>query len=401
MAAQPSRTEPLPPFLVAPEATPGQLEVYARFPHGLLLVDGAGVLLDLNPAAERMVGAVDAAARCCDLLGCRRPGTPLAAGCITELALEHPGLLPDVRLDLVASGTGPVSVWVTAAPLRLDGSLVVLELRRGMPGDRRRRAEAHWSGAAELRVQALGSTRLQTGEGALDGDWLGHRPGQLLKYLICRRGRVVGVDELLEAFWPAQGRSAMTTLRQTVHVLRDRLEPGRVKHARSAFVVARGGGYELDRGNVAIDVDEFERTARHGLQAPAVGEAAMAEPVLIRAAELYGGDFLSDEPYAEWAFAERDRLRDLAVRVLRALGTARLAAGDLEGATGHAQRAAELEPFDAELQRELIGVQLRRGRHRDAQRHYEAVSKRFAQAFGDGPGFTLADVGRDVREGGG
>ena len=83
-------------------------------------------------------------------------------------------------------------------------------------------------------------------------------------------------------------------------------------------MVARHGGYELAPGRVWIDADDFEAHARAGpgrrsqRGAPERAEAALGE-----AADAYQGDFLADEPYAEWALPERERLRDLAGQVLR------------------------------------------------------------------------------------
>ncbi len=81
-----------------------------------------------------------------------------------------------------------------------------------------------------------------------------------------------------------------------------------------------------------------------------------AEIELTAAARAYGGDFLADEPYAEWALAERERLRDLAAQVLRGLAALQLAAGDEEAAAEHLQRLVELEPLDLPAQRDLIAL---------------------------------------------
>ncbi len=85
-------------------------------------------------------------------------------------------------------------------------------------------------------MRALGRTRLESETAPVAGEWLGHRPGQLLKYLVCERGRVVTHDELLEVFWPNAGRAGATSVRQAIHTLRDRLEPGRPKGKPSGYV---------------------------------------------------------------------------------------------------------------------------------------------------------------------
>jgi DNA-binding SARP family transcriptional activator len=328
--------------------------VFEFLPSGVVVTDAQGHLTGVNLTARRLLGDVLARERlrCCDLFGCRRAGTPLADHCFTELALERPEPLPEVRVDIASREGQPASFWVSAASIGDTGAAVIFQLRQGVVGDRRRRTEPHWMVGPRLRIFTLGRTRLESSEGPLAGEWLSHRPGEVLKFLVCQRSRTVPIDELLETLWPA-GRAAPTNVRQAVHTLRDRLEPTRAKHGRSAFIAARKGGYELEAANLWIDADDFEANARSGLGAAQGGDVEIAEPALARAAALYRGDFLADEPYAEWVFAERDRLRDLAAQVLRAIATLKLAAEDLDAAGEHLQRLAELEPYDLDAQREL------------------------------------------------
>jgi DNA-binding SARP family transcriptional activator len=181
-------------------------------------------------------------------------------------------------------------------------------------------------------------------------------------------------------------------VRQAIHTLRDRLEPDRPRGKPSGYVIARGGGYELAPSRVTIDADDFEARARAGLQELQRGATERAEETLAAAARAYGGNFLADEPYAEWALAERERLRDLAAQVLRGLAELRRDAGDEDAAAEHLQRLVELEPLDLEAQRELIGLMLRRGRHSEALRRYELVRLRYKRTFGSEPPFDLAQL---------
>jgi DNA-binding SARP family transcriptional activator len=368
--------------------------VFEFLPSGVLFMNAHGEVQGANLTARRMLGPVfeREKVRCCDILDCRRAGTPLADHCITELALSHEGPLPEVRVDLPIRGGQVGSVWTTAVMIGGHEPSVLIQLRPGVVGDRRRRTEPHWMGGPRLRVFALGRTRVESGEGPLAGDWLGHRPGQMLKYLVCHRHRVVPAEELIEVFWPQAGMRGTTSVRQAIHTLRDRLEPGRERHGASAFIAGRPGGYELEGASVWIDADDFEESVRVGLRAAAAGDAETAEPALARAAALYRGDFLSDEPYAEWAFAERDRLRDLAAQSLRSLSDIRRDAGDLEAATEQLHRLAELEPFDMDVQRDLLALLLRRGRHAEAQRRHEIVRRRYRRTFGEEPPFDLAEL---------
>jgi DNA-binding SARP family transcriptional activator len=362
---------------------PSAAVVLEHLPAGVVVLDDEGRLVGGNRAAERLLGTLpqDGSAGCCELVGCRRPGTPLESRCIAE-AVRASGR-PVGELLVHTPGGG---AWVTAAPV--EGGGVVLQLR----------TEATGAGEADerLRIRALGPMQLEAGGAVLEGDWLAHRPGQVLKYLIAARGRPVAADELLAAFWPhSGGPPAATNVRQAVHALRDRMEPGRERQAASRFVAGRrGGGYELIAGMVLVDADVFTAAAEAGLKALRDGDGPRAEAALARAAALYRGDFLADEPDAEWALPERARLRSLAGRVFRALAGMRVRAGELDAASELLGRLAELEPLDVEAQRQLLTLLLRRGRRSEAARRYEVVARRFRRAFGEEPGFELAELAR-------
>jgi DNA-binding SARP family transcriptional activator len=242
-----------------------------------------------------------------------------------------------------------------------------------------------------LRLFALGELRVEGPSGAsLGGAWLDQRPGQLLRFLVCRRGRITPADAIAEAMWPHAGSSAPTTVRYFVHALRDRLEPARARQAPSAFVECRRGGYALRRESVWIDADAFEHAARQGMSALGAGRGASGRRHLERAAALYRDDFLADEPYADWAFAERERLRAIAHSVLQALAELHR---DQPAATAlYLERLAELEPYDDDVQRQLIAAWLRLGRKSRAARHYDSFRVRLLREFGERPGFELSQL---------
>jgi DNA-binding SARP family transcriptional activator len=102
---------------------------------------------------------------------------------------------------------------------------------------------------------------------------------------------------------------------------------------------------------------------------------------------------LSDDPYAESALEERDRLRELAGRVLRDLVAAKRAVGDMGAAADHARRLASMEPFDMDVQREFLELCIARGRRSEAMRRYALLRRRVRGEFSQEPDFTLADLG--------
>jgi DNA-binding SARP family transcriptional activator len=382
---------------------PGDLAsaVFERYPYGVLVIEEQGRVLAHNVAARELLG--ESAGRlgddephlACEILGCQKPGTPLEGLCLFDRVRTSEGPLPEFRVDLPA-GCGAEAAWVTAAPLTDDRRLSVVELRPGRADDRRRRSDPHWTRGPRLRVVTLGRTRVESPEGELAGTWLEHRAGQVLKLLVAERPRALFADEIADTLWPDASLRSLQGVRYYIHALRGYLEPDRPSRQTSAFVVHARGGYTLDLRRIEVDADEFEREVQAGLDAMAAGDAPTAQTRLRAALELYGGDFLADEPYAEWAVAERDRLRQLAGRALRTLADADDATDDLEAAAASLERLVAMEPYDLDVHRRLLALCLRRGRRTDAVRRYTALRRRMMTVFGEDLDFTLADLQADT-----
>jgi len=319
----------------------------------------------------------------------------LEAGCLTELALSRETTLPEIRVDL-RTPAGPIAVWVAAAKIGSDGTRVVLQLRPGIAGDRRRRTSPHWMSGSKLRVNTLGRTVVESVEGPIGGAWLDQRSGQLLKYLVAERHRAVTVDEIGESIWPGAEYAVGASVRYYVHALRRKLEPQRGPREPSAFIAARCGTYRLELENVEVDADEFEARVSAGLAAVETDpQAAAAE--IERGLAIYRGDFLADLPYAEWAMPERHRLHDLACIGLRRLADIRLDLRAVDGAASCLERLAALQPYDEDVHRRLIEVDIMRGRRSDAVRRYAALRSRIRRTFGHDPDFTPEDIARRAR----
>ena len=188
--------------------------------------------------------------------------------------------------------------------------------------------------SGSLTVRMLGTFEL-TIDGQRVTDWRGQRTQSLMQFLTAHRHRSVVRDELIAAVWPDvdedNGRhrlyQAVYELRRILHVI----DPD-----RSPIVCIDGGyrvGHEIP---IWVDVEDFDDLASAASRcfAPtqrcdeAIGSGQQA-------LELYRGDFLCQATGADWATAERNRLRTRFVQLSIHLGeSARPARRPGGGASG-------------------------------------------------------------------
>jgi DNA-binding SARP family transcriptional activator len=285
-------------------------------------------------------------------------------------------------------------MWVAAGTIDRGGSggvRVAVQLRPGQTSDRRQRTALHWMDGPRLRICTLGKTVVESAEGPIEGAWLEQRTGQILKYLVAMRHRSVAIDEIGESIWPGADYAIGASVRYYIHSLRRKLEPQRGLREPSVFIAVGSGSYRLKLDHVVIDADEFEAEVTAGV-ARADHDPQAAAGKIERGLSHYRGDFLADLPYAEWAMPERQRLHDLASMGLGCLASIRIELGLFAGAAHSLERLAALQPYDEDVHRRLMELDIMQGRRSDAVRRYDSLRSRLRRTFGHDPEFTPADL---------
>ncbi|MGL4649750.1 MAG: AfsR/SARP family transcriptional regulator, partial [Caldilineaceae bacterium] len=194
-----------------------------------------------------------------------------------------------------------------------------------------------------IRILTFGTLQVLRGEHHVtEGDWHTRQARQLLKILITERPRPVSTDRLIEILWPqSTPDAAATTLRSAINALRNVLEPERPNRAPSRYIITQTPGYAFHLlPEVWLDVDAFEHklTAAQQASGQSAAELAQRMQLLEEAVELYQDDYLVSDPYADWAEAERERLRERYFTALLQLAELQAMGGDYAAAISSTRR---------------------------------------------------------------
>jgi DNA-binding SARP family transcriptional activator len=135
----------------------------------------------------------------------------------------------------------------------------------------------------------------------------------LLKYLFFKRhdGGVL-IDEALELLWPEMNpKSTRSNLRVALSMIRKVFK--NQGNGSKAFhnLIREGENLRLSLGNSGwSDVDEFLNQVKLADYKEKKNLLSEALKHYEKMAELYRGDFLAEDLYADWSYMEREYLRD-------------------------------------------------------------------------------------------
>ncbi len=236
-----------------------------------------------------------------------------------------------------------------------------------------------------LQIFLLGSFQIHLNDKLIpESAWHTKQARQLLKILLTQRGKIVSRDTLIDALWPdANPNKAATTLRTAVNALRKTLEPNRPPYTPSSFIVAHAPGYKFQfTDQVWVDALEFERLLDEAKQ---TDEPVCQQTLLTDALALYQDDYLCDDLYVDWAYLERERLRERYLHALISLASCQAGFGEYERAIASLRRVLTRDPGREPVYRSLMRYNLQMGNTVAALKTFEQLRSYLNTELGADP----------------
>ncbi len=236
-----------------------------------------------------------------------------------------------------------------------------------------------------IRIQALGAFSMWRDSIAVpDEAWPTSKSKQLFKILLTERGHLVSADRLIEYLWPDLPlKKARNNLWVTVSQARRVLQPDLPPRTRSAYIIKRDEGYLFDpHSDHWLDVDAFSDYLQTAQQA---ADPTIRIEALEKARHLYQGDFLEDDPYAEWALAPRDRLREQYLNLLADLAETYAQQEQYRQAIGLCRQSLALENSRESTYRQLMLYLYCTGEQPAALQLYDEVCQVMREEIGVEP----------------
>ncbi|GAA2490427.1 SARP family transcriptional regulator [Winogradskya humida] len=224
----------------------------------------------------------------------------------------------------------------------------------------------------------------------------GERARSLLACLLLNAGRVVSVEQLIDAVWDDQPPAgARIQVQNRVSTLRNRLREGGLG---DEVILRHSPGYLLRLDDIPFDLAAFDAGVARAEELGAAGRIADASAELATALELWHGPALSglDTAYL------RTAAQNLEERHLRALETRFGWELDLGRPTEVVDDLAMLvdqHPFRERFVELLMLALTGAGRRSEAVDAYQNLRKRLAAELGLDPGVAVQRVFRTVLNG--
>lgn len=247
------------------------------------------------------------------------------------------------------------------------------------------RAVPAGNGLPSIQIYTFGTLRVVRDEQVVtEHDWHTRQARQLLKILLTERPRPVATDRLIDLIWPHSApNAAATTLRSAINALRNALEPGRPNRAPSKYIITQMPGYAFNpHPDIWLDVEVFEQALRTAEQSQ---DQQTQRQALAQGVALYQDDYLTSDPYADWAAHERERLRERYFAALLQLSELQANAGDYTAAMAAVRLVIARDQVRENAYQLLMRYQAETGDSASALLTYERCRTLLAEELGADP----------------
>jgi DNA-binding SARP family transcriptional activator len=178
-------------------------------------------------------------------------------------------------------------------------------------------------------------------------------------------------DQIIDALWPDhapdQGRNRLW-----------RAAADARSHFADTIVLRDGDHYQLDRTQIAVDLDHLDQLLAELEHAEHVEDEL---PILEQALALLNGEPLAGSDFP-WAENEQRRLHAVQLDLLERAGRACLTLGDPPGALAHAEAGLAHEPYNEQLARLAMEAEAALGLRSAVISRYEQLTQLLSEQLG-------------------
>ncbi|BBO77220.1 hypothetical protein DSCW_46370 [Desulfosarcina widdelii] len=234
---------------------------------------------------------------------------------------------------------------------------------------------------AQIHIHTLGrfEVRRENDDVISDGQWGGNRQKLMLKAIVVNGCREIPKDILMDAIWPDSGTdAALGRFKVTLHRLRKILEPDMNGRKGASCISLKDNRVSLDSERCRVDVNDFLAACDEVRQVKQEDDDGRSLSACQRAIEIYGGDFLPEEPYLSWAEMKRSALRDQYLGVLMEMAILFERKNDLEQAVNCCRRAIQTDPLAEHFHQRLMRLLRRQGLNSAVVKVYRDLTAKLA-----------------------
>ena len=243
-----------------------------------------------------------------------------------------------------------------------------------------------------LRIALLGGFSVRVGSSAVSGSWRLRKSKTLVKLLALADGHRAHRDVLAGVLWPGlDPAAAANNLHQALHAARralasDRLPSPDVLCLRDDMVILWPGG------DVIVDADVFAAAAQRALRSGSVEDYGAA-------LQLYAGELLPEDRFADWAASHRERLAALHEALTAGQARALLERRRPDEAVALLEPWGSDRPNDEPLQRLLMEALDQAGRRWEALDVYERMCRALDEEYAAAPEAATLSLYRRILSG--
>ena len=281
------------------------------------------------------------------------------------------------RVDIALAGLsgGDVGLAETAGESLRELGAKGLALQAKRLAESMSRRASH-----DVIIRTLGGFGVTVAGDPVPGSaWQSRVAREIVGMLAANRGRSVHREVVIERLWPDEDPTkAGNRLSVALSTIRGVLDPER-RHDNDHYLLADRESVSLNLGHVNVDVETFFQGAQRGLTLLRSGDRAGGLAMLRTAEACYVGEFLEDQPYADWAIGLREEVRAEFMSIARILAESETEAGDHDASARWYLRILEEDAYNEPAHLALVAAMAAAGRHGTARRLYRIYVSRMTE----------------------